>query len=365
VVGGGVIGASISFQLAKGGIKVMLLERASIGGEATGASAGMIIPHRERETPAAFRALSRESARLYRPLADELRERTGADVGYRRAGLLEIALDQAEELALRRQQASQIAGEQPQWVGSAEALDLEPALNPAVRAALYQSDSYQVFPRLLAQTLARAAVDLGCVIREHTAVERLNLAGDRVNGVWAGTELIRADDVIIATGSWSAAWADALKTAIPVRPVRGQLVGLRTGGTALRTVISGAGGYAITKADGRTIIGTTVEEAGFDARPTVDAIGTLLRRAPLLSPGLAKATVESAWAGLRPGTPDGLPLLGRVGNWRGVILATGHFRNGILLAPITAEVVSDLVFQRTPRMSIGPFDPARFVPHAA
>jgi glycine oxidase len=180
-----------------------------------------------------------------------------------------------------------------------------------------------------------------------------------------GDETVHAEAVVIATGSWSAAWSASVGVAIPVRPVRGQIVALQTAGTALRALISGAGGYAVTKPDGRTLVGTTVEEAGFDARPTVNGINSLLARAPHLAPKLAQATVLSAWAGLRPGTPDDLPIIGQLRGRRGVVVATGHFRNGIILAPITAELLSDLLLRRQPRLDLTPFEPDRFLAHAA
>ncbi len=366
IAGGGVIGTSIAFDLAKAGVKVMLLERGAIGMEATGASLGMIIPHADQHTPAPFAALMQESARLYRALADELRERTGADIGYRRAGVLEVAFDEAEDLALQRQRAWQLDhGHTVQWVGRAEAFDIEPALNPAVRAATYSPDDHQVLPLVLARTLARAAADLGAVIREHVSVDHLSLERDRVVGVVVGGERLHAGETVIACGSWSSAFAASLPIDIPVRPMRGQMVALQTPTTALRAVVSGAGGYLLTKPDGRTIVGTTVEDVGFDPRPTVDGVAELLARATALVPRLANATVESAWAGLRPGTPDGLPILGRVPDRSGVIVATGHFRNGILLAPITGELITDLLMRRDPRLSLRAFDPSRFVPHAA
>jgi len=180
-----------------------------------------------------------------------------------------------------------------------------------------------------------------------------------------GGETVHANEVVIANGTWSAAWSAALGLAIPVRPMRGQIVALRTPGTALRQVISHLQSYALTKPDGTTIVGTTVEDVGFDPRPTAAAIALLLGAAATLAPRLADATVAGACAGLRPGTPDGMPIIGRAGEWRGVTLATGHFRQGILLAPITAALVADLVLQRRPRLPLEAFDPARFLVRAA
>jgi glycine oxidase len=366
VIGAGVIGTSIAYQLAKAGVKVMIFEREQVGGQATGASAGMIQINPDRNTPTVLATLEAESARLFPALATELLDRTGLDVGYRAAPLLHVALHEGEEPRLRSHRAWQVEhGVAVAWVDREAALDLEPALSPDIRAALYYPENHQLMPRALAGALARAAVDLGAVLREGAPIDRLLTDGDRVVGVGIGGEVIHAGDVVIASGAWASAWSDALRTPIPVRPVRGQMVGLRTTGTALRTVVSSAEGYMLTKPDGSTLVGTTVEDAGYDARPTAAGIAGLLAMVPRLAPRLADATFASAWAGLRPGTSDGLPLLGRFPGWHGVAVAAGHYRDGILLAPITGEVMADLLARRQPRLPLDAFDPARFLVRAA
>jgi glycine oxidase len=366
VIGAGAIGTSIGYQLAKAGIKVMIFDRGQVGREATGASAGMIMAHHDRDTPEPFAALSRESARLFAALAEELMDRTGLDIGYRRIGQLQLAFDEVEEHELRAKRAWEVErGLIVPWLDRGSALDLEPALNPTIRAGIYHADDHQVLPLAFAQALARAAADLGAVVREGAAIDRLLVEGDRVVGVALGGETVRADEVVIANGAWAAGWSTALGMAIPVRPVRGQIVALRTRATALRHMISAADGYALARPDGSAIVGTTVEEVGFDSRPTAAGIVRLLERALRFAPRLAEATFTGAWAGLRPGTPDGMPLIGRVAPWHGVTLAAGHFRNGILLAPITGELVADLLARRRPRLPIEAFDPGRFLVHAA
>jgi glycine oxidase len=366
VVGAGAIGTSIAYQLAKAGVKVMVFERGRVGSQATGASAGMIQLNPDRTSPPALSALQLESARLFPALASELRERTGMDVGYRAAPLLHVALDEGDEVTLRAHRGWQVDhGVAVAWLDRAAALDLEPVLNPAVRAALYYPNDHQVMPLVLAQALARAAVDLGAVLREGAGIDRLLTDGDRVLGVAIGGETVQAGEVVIASGAWASSWSEALRTPIPVRPVRGQMVALRTTGTGLRNVVSSTQGYMVTKPDGSTYVGTTVEDAGYDARPTVAGIAGLLALVPRLAPRLADATFSSAWAGLRPGTSDGLPLLGRVPGWHGVTLAAGHFRDGILLAPITGELLTDLLARRRPRLSLEAFDPGRFLVRAA
>ena len=366
VIGAGAIGTSIAYQLAKAGMKVMVFERGRVGGQATGASAGMIQLNPDRTTPPALSALHVESARLFPALATELRERTGMDIGHRAAPLLHVALEEGEEATLRSHRGWQVDhGVAVAWLDAAAVLDLEPALNPAVRAALYYPNEHQLLPLVLAQALARAAVDLGAILREGANIDRLLTDGDRVLGVAIGGETVHTGEVVIAGGAWASAWSEALRTPIPIRPVRGQMVAIRTIGTGLRNVVSSADGYMLTKPDGSTYVGTTVEDAGYDGRPTVAGIAGLLALVPRLAPRLADATFSSAWAGLRPGTSDGRPLIGRLPGWHGVTLAAGHFRDGILLAPITGELVADLLARRRPRLPLGDFDPGRFFVRAA
>jgi glycine oxidase len=366
IIGAGAIGTSIAYQLVRAGTRVVIFDRGQVGGQSTGASAGMIQINPYPTTPAPLSALALESARLFPALATELRERTGMDIGYRPGRLLHVALHEGEEVQLQRHRAWQVEhGVSVAWLDGRAALDLEPALNPAVRGALAYPDDHQVMPLTFAQALARAAVDLGAVLREGAGIDRLLTDGDRVVGVAIGGETVQAGEVVIANGAWASSWSAALRTPIPVRPVRGQMAALRTVGTGLRNVISSAQGYMLTKPDGSTYVGTTVEDAGFDARPTAAGIAGLLALVPRLAPRLADATFSRAWAGLRPGTADGLPLLGRPPGWHGVTLAAGHFREGILLAPITGELIADLVAQRRPRLPMDAFDPGRFLVRAA
>lgn len=366
VIGAGAIGTSIAYQLAKAAVRVMVFDRGRVGRGATAASAGMIMARHDRNTPEAFANLSRESARLFPALSADLLERTGMDIGYRRSGVLQVAFDELQERDLRAERDWAVdRGATIPWLDARGALDLEPAINPAIRAAIYHADDHHLLPLRLAQALARAAADLGATIREGAAVDRLRIEADRVVGVGLGDEVVLAGEVVIANGAWAGAWSQALDITLPVRPMRGQIVALRTPATALRQVVAHADAYALTRADGVTLVGTTVEDVGFDARPTASVVARLLGDAARLAPRLADATVVDAWAGLRPGTPDGLPMIGRLGEWRGVSIAGGHFRNGILLAPITGELIADLLLRRQPRLPVDAFDPTRFLVRAA
>jgi glycine oxidase len=326
----------------------------------------MLIPVSESTGPGPFNDLARESARLFEALSQELSERTGMDVGYRRTPLLRVAMDELEEHELRERRGwHDRAGIPVAWLDATSALEVEPGLNPRVRAALYYVDDHQVNALSLTRALVRAAVDLGVTLREGTPVDSLIVEGDRVAGVRVGGETVRADEVVIASGAWSSSWGTALRVSIPVRPVRGQMVAVETSGTSIRSIVFSRSGYLVSKADGLTLVGATEEEAGFDARPTADGVAGLLELIPRLVPRLSSATFAGAWAGLRPGTPDRLPLIGRMPGWQGITLATGHFRNGILLAPATGLLISDLLRRERPRLSLQAFDPGRFTVRAA
>jgi glycine oxidase len=364
VVGGGVIGACIAYELAKAGARPVVLDREARG-QASRASAGMLAPLSEADGPGPFLDLGMESLRLHRPLAEELLERTGMDVGYRPTGLLRVALNETDEVAVRRRRSWHMAaGFSVGWLDPARVHDAEPALSRDIRGAAYYSQEHQVSPPLLAQAALRAAADLGAVVRMGLNVEGFLVSGSRVHGVRAAGEPLECDEVVIAAGAWSGAFAE-LGPALPVRPVRGQLVALQTVSTSVRHLIYSSGGYLSPKPDGSILVGATQEEVGFDPRPTADGVAGLLQSVARLTPALASATFADAIAGLRPGSPDGLPLIGRLPGWSGVSAATGHFRNGVLLAPITAHLVADLLLRERPRLSLEAFDPARFAVRAA
>jgi glycine oxidase len=364
VVGGGVVGACIAYELAKAGARVTVCDREAPG-QASRASAGMLAPLSEADGPGPFLDLGMESLRLHRPLAEELQERTGMDVGYRQSGLLRVALTEADEVAVRRRRAWHMqAGFAVAWLDPARARDAEPALSRDIRGAAYYDQEYQVSAPLLTRAALQAATDLGAVVRMGLNVEGFLVAGGTARGVRVPGETIRADEAVVAAGAWSGAFAE-LGPPLPVRPVRGQLVALRTPGTALRHMIYSSAGYLNTKADGLTLVGSTQEEVGFDARPTAAGVAGLLQSVARLTPDLTEATFSHVLAGLRPGSPDGLPLIGRLPGWSGISVATGHFRNGVLLAPITALLITDLLRHGRPRRSLQPFDPARLTVHAA
>jgi glycine oxidase len=356
VVGGGAIGSAIAFNLARDGVRVSLYDRGDPG-QATRVSAGLLAPLSERHPQDAFGRLAHESAALHPRLAAELQERTGIDPGYRATGLLRLAMSGDEAEQLRDDGASG-------RLGRDRLLALQPGIGAEVTAAVW-SDEHQVSPAPLARALQRAAADMGASVHLGCGVDSLVVEGSRVTGVRIGSTKVSCGEVVLASGAWTAAWEDQLKTRLPLRPVRGQMVLLEPPVPGLRHILFTSQGYLALKAEGHVYVGATQEEAGFDARATVDGIASLLALARRVLPALGGATVLATGAGLRPATPDRLPLIGRLPGWAGVSVAAGHFRNGILLAPITAELISDLLAGRTPRLALEEFDPARFLVHVA
>lgn len=358
------VGACLAYELTKAGARVLVCDREAPG-QASRASAGLLAPLSEAEGPGPFFDLGMESLRLHHPLAEELKERTGMDVGYRASGLLRVALTEADELAVRRRRAwHQDAGYAVPWLDAERARDAEPALTRELRGAAYYDQEHQVSAPTLTQAALRAAADLGAVVRPGLNVEGFLHSGGKVQGVRVAGESLLAEEVVVAAGAWSGAFTE-LGPPLPVRPVRGQLVALRTPGTALRRMIYSSAGYLNTKADGLTLVGSTQEEVGFDARSTAAGVASLLQSVARLTPGLTTATFSHVLAGLRPGSPDGLPLIGRLPDWSGISVATGHFRNGVLLAPITAILMTDLLRHGRPRLPLDAFDPGRLAVRAA
>jgi glycine oxidase len=352
VIGGGVIGLSIAWQARARGMSVTLLERDASGAGASRVAAGMLAPVAEAEFGESGRRgleLGLRSARLWPQFAAQLKAAAGVDVGFVRTGTLLLARDEDEARELERQIAFRDSlGLTSRRMRASEAREREPALAPAVRLALEAPDDHSVDPRLVLVALRAACEAAGVVVREHAPVARIetDASGERVLGaVLDDGELVAAEHVVAAAGAWSGALGGvAAHARVPVRPVRGQLLRLRdpAGPGLLSTVVRYEGGYIVPRADGRYVLGATVEERGFDVEPDVGGIYELLRDAHELVPGVSELKIEELSVGLRPGTPDNAPVIGR-GAQEGLIWATGHHRNGILLAPLTAQLVTELL----------------------
>jgi glycine oxidase len=360
IVGAGVMGCSIARRLAQRGHRVRVLERSIPGAEASSVAAGILAPLVEHEESGPMRSFGVASRELHASMAEALREETGLDVGFVRSGVLQIALDEASASALDRTTAA-LVGARFEKLDPRLAREREPAVSEAVRLAIDLPDEAQVEPKILLRALALSAERAGARFSSGVAVRGLKLQGERVVGIETDDGLVPCAHAIIAAGSWTSL-VPGLSTAHAraIRPVRGQLVHVELRAPIFRRIVFGEGAYVVPRRDGRVVCGATSEEAGFSKEVTLGGVLDVGARAVRLVPGLASARFVAPDVSFRPASSDGLPLIGPAGP-DGLWLATGHFRNGILLAPATAELVSAMVSGETTALPIDPsaFDPRR------
>ena len=349
VLGAGLAGLAVAWRAAQRGARVVVLDRGAVGAGASNVAAGMLAPVAEADAgERPLLALGLDSARRWPAFARELRETTGIDPEYRELGTLVVARDRDDAEALAREAALRDdLGAPVRLILPSEARRLEPALAPTVRAALHAPDDHAVDPRATARALAAAARAAGADLREETAVLAIDVAGGRVEGVvLAGGERLAAPAVVLAAGAWSGALPDGLPPGVhvPVRPVKGQLLRLRPmsrdASPVLTRVVRFDTGYLVPRADGTVVLGATMEERGFDTQVTALGLHELLRDLHEVVPGVLEFAVDEVLAGLRPATPDNAPLLGPHPAVAGLHLATGHHRGGVLLTPVTADLVA-------------------------
>ncbi|HEX3688413.1 MAG TPA: glycine oxidase ThiO [Solirubrobacteraceae bacterium] len=345
VIGGGAIGLSIAWRAAQAGLRPLVLDRGRVGGGTSHYAAGMLAPVAEvtpGEEP--LLELGLRSARLYPGFVAELVEAASVTgVGYTTSGTLLVARDADEAEALERELALRRRFDLPvERLRASEARRREPALAPALRLALDVPGDHAVDPRMLVPALAAATARAGGEVREDSAVAGVTLTAGRVKGVvLQDGSTVRAEQVVVAAGVWSPQLSGLPEAdRVPVRPVKGQIMRLHdpAGPGLLQRVIRMGPTYITPRGDGRYVLGATSEERGFDTTVTAGAGFELLRDAAELVPGISELVIDEFAAGLRPGTPDNLPAIGP-GSVQGLHWATGHRRGGILLAPVTAELV--------------------------
>lgn len=361
IIGAGVIGLSIAHALTRQGLRVTLLDAGEPGKGASWASAGVLAPQGAHPQPGPYLDLSLRSLDLYPGWAEQLKEETGVDVEYRADGGLHVALDDGEYAELeRRYDAQHALGLPVERLTPEETLKLEPALSPEIRGGLFFARMHQVENRRLVRALAVVLARRGAACVAGAPVTKLTVKKNRVTGVETPRGRFHAGMVINAAGCWARTIGDDPAAAPPVKPVRGQMLALEVGTTApFRHVIHGPGGYLVPRGDGRLLVGATVEKAGFDTRVTAAGIAGLLNHALRLAPSLDAAPIVETWAGLRPMSKDGKPILGPAAV-DGLILATGHYRTGILLAPVTAQLIAEYIHAGTVSDALKPFLPKRF-----
>ena len=344
IIGGGIIGLSLALGLRKHGAAVLIVERNEPGREASHAAAGMLAqcdPH----TPETLRSLAMASFQLYPEFVHELEDESGQRVDLRQEG--SIVLDGDGESLCPNFQTLTL----PQLA------QLEPCLAGSAKRAEFWPEA-SVDPRALTAAALKAAKHRGIEIASGAPVVEIQLTQGRASGVKTARTHFSAAVVVNCAGAWAGQIAGA--PSLPTRPVKGQMLSLiAPRRDFLRHVVRGPGAYVVPRSDGRILIGATLEEAGFDKRTDAHTIQCLHQAAANLAPELGQARMLEAWAGLRPGTPDKLPILGAT-SLPGYFVATGHFRDGILLAPVTAHVMTQAVRGAKPEFDISAFSPARF-----
>jgi len=371
IVGGGVCGLGIGWRLAQAGCAVDVFERGAAGHGASWAAAGMLAGGVETEPgEEPLLALARESQRRWPGFARELEAASGIDPAYRDEGTLIVAVtrDEAEQLRFTYdfQRGLGIALE---WLNGAEVRRREPHLRPGIAAGVYSPGDHQVDNRCLVLGLREAFLRAGGRLHENTEVTALDIDGGRARGLHCGDAHHPADVVVVAAGAWSRALPGLPEAARPpVRPVKGQMLALQMDPAAplLRHVLWATKSYLTPRRDGRLIVGATVEERGFDERLTAGGIFALLEAAWRPLPAIEDLPIVEFWTGFRPTSRDDQPILGP-SPVEGLVLATGHHRNGILLAPVTADLVADYILQGRLDAAAAPFTLERFaaVPQAA
>ena len=364
ILGGGVIGCAAAYELAGAGLKVALLERGAIGGEASSASAGLIVPlhatKRGRRTP--LFDFYWASSRRFPGLVAEVEEATGIRVEHLPRAPIRAASTEAEEADLRESFEGWrgIEGVSVTWLDEKGLRDAEPGLGPEVRCGVVPEDESCVHPGRLTEALARAAALRGAAVRTACPVLGVRHRDGRFEAVLTPDGEVSAGELVIAAGAWSRVVSGWFGADVPIGPARGQMLAVRPSVPALRHAISSSRGTILPKPDGSVHVGATVEHVGFDNRNTPEGIAAVLSAIPSLAPALNRATLERCWSGLRPWCADEAPAIGRLPGCEGVVLASGHFKLGITGCAVTAQALRTLIVDGRVDPLAAPFSPERF-----
>jgi glycine oxidase len=345
IVGGGVIGLSIARALSKKGCgRITILERGEIGKEASFAAAGMLAPQAETDASDEFFHFCSESNASYPQFAEELRDETGVDIELDRSGTLYLAFTEHDSAEIRRRYEWQKSARlEVEHLTAQETRKTEPFVSPDVLESLLFPNDRQVENRKLLHALRKFAEINGIGIRENTEVKNLSIDCGRITGVETGTEKFSAEIVVLATGAWTSLIKADSFFLPQIKPIRGQMMSFFNAQRMFSRVIYSPRGYLVPRADGRILAGATVEDAGFDKSVTDAGIALLRDHALEIAPSLVNLEIRESWANLRPFAADGLPVLGAIAGCENLFVATGHYRNGILLAPLTAKIMADKI----------------------
>lgn len=355
ILGGGVVGLMSAMRMAYSGLEVSIVERQRVGSESSWAGGGIVSPLYPWRYSPAVTALSHWSQDFYPKLGEQLLAQTQVDPEVYATGLYWLDLDDdAQALAWARRE-----GRPLREVAMAEVQRAVPALAPGFGRALHMADVANVRNPRLIKALRAALLQMPNVtLHEHCAVTGFIREGERIAGVQTSQGDMRADQVVLAAGAWSGELMKTLGLELPVEPVKGQMILYKCAADFLPSIVLAKGRYAIPRRDGHVLVGSTLEHAGFDKTPTEDALESLKASAVELIPALANAEVVGHWAGLRPGSPEGIPFIGPVPGHEGLWLNCGHYRNGLVLAPASCQLLADLMLGREPIVDPAPYAPA-------
>jgi len=361
VIGAGIVGAAIADALSARGADVTVLDMRSPGRGASQASAGALVPYIEAHEDTPLLALGTRSLAMYDAFVERIVSRTGLGIEYARSGSLDVALNDSDVAALRASKAWLDARSvRSEWLEGAAIAAFEPAVTQAASCGFFVSDHGFVGVSSLVKALVQSARLSGATFEAPVEAVAVTPQRDRVD-VKAGDRSYVADDVVIAAGTWSKRVRVAGIDGPPVRPIRGQLLHLRWPGPGRPSrIVWSSRCYTVPWSDGSLLVGATVEDVGFDESSTVAGVRELTTAVAELLPGASTAPIEAVRVGLRPASPDGLPIIGRLARAPRVMLATGHYRNGVLLAPLTAQVVATSLLDGIVDPALELTSPARF-----
>ena len=366
VVGGGVVGTAVAYFAARNGVSCTLLERGTVGSGASDAASGVLSPSPGESD---YAKLGRRSLELFHELAPVLRDESGVDIELEECGELVLALDEGDVIALQGLRRQLVAlGADARWIESDDLLQMEPAVNSAVVGAIYEPDVCRVNNQRISDALAGAAIRHGAVVRQGVEVTGILKDGGTVAGVATSDGPVYAGSVVLAAGAWTGLmdrWlygddSPSIAGRPMVKPVRGVNLNLQPRHGSINSVIHGSWGLLVPRNDGSVIAGATVEEVGFDSRVTVGDVHAILGLGSALLPSLGDADLNWALAGLRPGSADDVPVIGPLPEYGNVYVASGHFRNGILLCLATGEAIAGML-DGNQQDHLSSFSPSRFL----
>ncbi|HEX5479553.1 MAG TPA: glycine oxidase ThiO [Dehalococcoidia bacterium] len=366
IVGGGIVGSACAYELAKRGAKPILLEYGKSGMQATNAAAGMLAPLSEHIEPGPMLEFTLRALREYPAGVEELQATCGFDLELRLTGILKVAFDDEQPETLRRAYAwHRQMGFDVEWLDGAACRELEPRVSERVSAGVFSAAEGNVSNQQVALALLRAAAAHGAVIHERTPVTGFRRRAGRIVAVRSNDREFACDAVVLAAGARTGQIARRLGVDLPVVPVRGQMMALGGMRQPIAHPVWGPDGYLVPRANGLVFAGSTSERVGFRRRTTDAGVRRIRATASALVPQLRAAHMHFAWAGLRPGSPDDLPFIGPMPRVENAFAATGHYRNGILLGPLTGRLVAEALLSGDWSAIPAAFSPGRFAPVAA